>query len=108
MRAMLSCLAYSAASCSMVLVNKAVMVQFDFHHNSIVMVVQGIVALLLMLASRKLGLLQFRSLSLPMIRMWLPVNIFFVLMIYTSFERCVVSCQALGEAPSACCQPLFA
>ena len=44
----------------MVLVNKAVMVQFDYHHNAIVMVVQGIVALMLMLASRKLGILQFQ------------------------------------------------
>ena len=86
-RALLSCLAYSAASCSMVLLNKAVLSKFDYDFKACIMVLQGLVALGLMLLSKRLGILQFRELEWKLVRVWLPVNVFFTLMLYTSFER---------------------
>lgn len=95
-RAILACLAYSAASCSMVLLNKAVLSRFDYNYKACIMVLQGLVALGLMVASKRLGVLQFKSLTKTSLQLWFPVNIFFTMMLYTSFERCV-ACPLRGR-----------
>lgn len=89
-QAILSCTAYSAASVLMVLLNKMVMSNFEFPFNAIVLVSQSLLALALMAASKSLGILDYRPFSWELARTWLPVNIFFTLMLYTSFRRCVV------------------
>ncbi|KAA0149908.1 hypothetical protein FNF31_07115 [Cafeteria roenbergensis] len=86
MRAILACLAYSASSCTMVLLNKAVLSRFDYNYKACIMALQGLVALSLMLVSKRLGVLQFKALSKASLQLWFPVNIFFTLMLYTSFE----------------------
>ena len=96
MRAILACLAYSASSCTMVLLNKAVLSRFDYNYKACIMALQGLVALSLMLVSKRLGVLQFKALSKASLQLWFPVNIFFTLMLYTSFERCV-ACPLPGR-----------
>jgi GDP-mannose transporter len=84
---MLSCVAYSTASCLMILVNKAAMTPFDFDGKCLILVVQGVIALSLMFAARSFKLLHFSLPTFATLRLWLPVNVLFTLMLYTSFVR---------------------
>eukprot|EP01138_Halocafeteria_seosinensis_P003896 gb/GECG01003982.1/.p1 GENE.gb/GECG01003982.1/~~gb/GECG01003982.1/.p1 ORF type:complete len:349 (+),score=14.75 gb/GECG01003982.1/:1-1047(+) len=84
--ALLSALAYSACSISMVLVNKGIFSKFDYPYSFTVLAIQGLLAVIWLLASHYANILTLKPLSKEVFKQWLPVNLLFVAMLYTSFQ----------------------
>lgn len=82
----MSCIVYSACSVSMTLVNKAVTSSFGFRFNSTLLLIQGSVTTILLLLSSALGFIKLEPLTAKRVKQWLPINVLFILMLFTSFK----------------------
>lgn len=69
----------------MVLLNKAALSSFDFDAPMSLLFFQCTVCVVLVRISASLGIVKLESLSPAIIRLWFPVNLIFVGMIFTSF-----------------------
>lgn len=85
--ALLSALCYSGCSISMVLVNKGIFSKFDYPHSFSVLAMQGAIACIWLLLSHQTKTIKLRPLSKEVLKQWLPVNVLFIAMLYTSFQR---------------------
>lgn len=69
----------------MVLLNKAALSSFDFNAPMSLLFFQCVVCVALVQLSVLLGYIKIEPISLPIVRLWFPVNLIFVGMIFTSF-----------------------
>eukprot|EP00611_Tribonema_gayanum_P008666 TRINITY_DN18254_c1_g2_i1.p1 TRINITY_DN18254_c1_g2~~TRINITY_DN18254_c1_g2_i1.p1 ORF type:complete len:345 (-),score=138.47 TRINITY_DN18254_c1_g2_i1:346-1380(-) len=83
--ALLSCLAYSSCSLTMVLANKALASSFDANFPILMVVFQCLVAVLLVETSRRHQWVENYALDIKLAMQWVPVNLFFCAMLFTSF-----------------------
>ncbi|KAG5175046.1 hypothetical protein JKP88DRAFT_351682 [Tribonema minus] len=83
--ALLSCLAYSSCSLTMVLANKALASSFDANFPILMVVFQCLVAVLLVETSRRHQWVENYALDMKLAMQWVPVNLFFCAMLFTSF-----------------------
>jgi hypothetical protein len=76
---------FCTASTSMILLNKAALSSYHFTSPTCLLLFQCLVTLLLVLAWQGLGYTKLQSLDLQLVRVWFPVNLLFVGMVWTSF-----------------------
>lgn len=81
----LSCLAYSTCSISMVLANKALAATFQINLPVSLVIFQCAAAVLLVECCRYFNVVQYQGFQMDVAVKWLPVNVCFVLMLMTSF-----------------------
>ena len=86
--------AYCFASAGMVLMNKLVLSSYDFHAPNALLFYQTTVCLALVLISKGTGMVKTEPLSLKIVKVWFPVNLIFVGMLWSSF----ISLQLVGVA----------
>lgn len=79
-------MAYSATSIAMTLMNKIIVTSYGFRYNWLLLCMQSLVSALLQMALRRAKVVDFRDLTADRAKMWLPVNLFFVAMLYSSFR----------------------
>uniref|UniRef100_A0A061S7F4 GDP-mannose transporter n=1 Tax=Tetraselmis sp. GSL018 TaxID=582737 RepID=A0A061S7F4_9CHLO len=77
--------AYCVMSTSMVLVNKHALSSFRFECPNALLFLQCAISCLLLKSSEAFGLISVEPLSWRVIRVWLPANLLFVAMVWTSF-----------------------
>lgn len=77
--------AYCAASITMVLINKVALSSFGFRAPTALLFFQCWVCVALVWLCKVVGLVQPSKLNHKIIRLWIPVNAVFVLMLWTSF-----------------------
>eukprot|EP00803_Ostreobium_quekettii_P002137 evm.model.scf_577EXC.11 EVM.evm.TU.scf_577EXC.11 scf_577EXC:75761-76822(-) len=82
---LLSGVCYCVASISMVLLNKMVLSGFAFDAPNALLLFQCVVAVALVSACGAAGLVQLDALDWRVVRLWLPVNVIFVGMIWSGF-----------------------
>ncbi|KAL6062028.1 GDP-mannose transporter into the lumen of the Golgi [Balamuthia mandrillaris] len=80
----LSCLCYSASSMLMTLSNKYILSVWKFEAPVLLVLYQSCFTLGLTLLCHHLGFLQLETLKLQKLKKWIPVNLFFVLMLLTA------------------------
>ncbi|GAB4847766.1 GDP-mannose transporter gonst1 [Ancistrocladus abbreviatus] len=83
-QALVSGLAYCFASCSMILVNKVVLSSYNFNAGISLMLYQNCIAVIIVSALSRFGLISTEPLTWKLIKVWLPVNFIFVGMLITS------------------------
>mmetsp|Transcript_46314 Transcript_46314/g.79875 ORF Transcript_46314/g.79875 Transcript_46314/m.79875 type:complete len:358 (-) Transcript_46314:220-1293(-) len=83
--AFLSCLAYSFCSCSMVLSNKALASNFGADIDVLMVLFQNLVAIVLVETLRRRQYIETYAYNNTTALKWLPVNLFFVMMLFTGF-----------------------
>lgn len=86
--------AYCATSTGMVLVNKAALSSFGFHSPNSLLLYQCLIALFMVLAAHAVRVVNIERLNWRVVKLWLPVNIIFVGMIWTG----TMSLKYLGVA----------
>ncbi|XP_061368304.1 GDP-mannose transporter GONST1-like [Gastrolobium bilobum] len=83
-QALLAGLAYCLSSCGMILVNKFVLSSYDFNAGISLMLYQNFIAVVIVSVLNLLGLVSTEPLTWRLIKVWLPVNVIFVGMLFTS------------------------
>lgn len=76
---------YCCASAAMVLLNKAALSSFNFNAPMSLLFFQCIICVILVQVSSLLGIIKVERLNLAIVKLWFPVNLIFVGMIFTSF-----------------------
>ncbi|GMH37607.1 hypothetical protein BSKO_05480 [Bryopsis sp. KO-2023] len=76
---------YCGTSVGMVLLNKAVLSSFDFHAPNSLLFFQCAMALVMICACRALGWVSTDPIDWRVVKLWCPVNLIFVGMVWTSF-----------------------
>ena len=84
-KALLSALAYSLMSISMVLANKLILSTHNFDYPHILLLLQCVTSLSFVYFGRHLGLVEIDKLDRLKLLQWLPVNLFFLLMLLSGF-----------------------
>lgn len=84
-RGMASCLAYMLSSTSMVLMNKLVLSSFGFGSTNCLLLYQTIWCVVIVKGLHLMGRLKLEKLTYQLMMAWLPINVIFVGMIWTSF-----------------------
>ena len=74
-----------AASAGMVLLNKAALSSFSFESPTSLLFFQCALCVVLVRASAVLGFIRLEPFNLEIVKLWFPVNLIFVGMIWTSF-----------------------
>ena len=69
----------------MVLLNKAALSSFDFNAPMSLLFFQCVVCVVLVRVSATLGFIRVERMNMAIVRLWFPVNLIFVGMIFTSF-----------------------
>ncbi len=78
--------AYMLSSMAMLLLNKSVMSKFSFTFNATVLFMQGVVTVAVLLLCDWLKLIKMQPLKFSVAKQWVPVNILFICMLFTSFK----------------------
>ncbi|GMI07529.1 hypothetical protein TrLO_g8246 [Triparma laevis f. longispina] len=81
-----SCLLYSGCSMSMVLANKSLASSHNTNFNILLVVFQAVVAVLLCSGAKAAGKIDYPEFQKPIAMQWLPVNLIFCGMLYTSMQ----------------------
>ncbi|KAI4345083.1 hypothetical protein L6164_012247 [Bauhinia variegata] len=76
-QALLSGLAYCVSSCSMILVNKFVLSSYDFNAGISLMLYQNFISVIIVSVLSLLGLISTELLTWRLIKVWLPVFVFY-------------------------------
>ncbi|KAJ8614199.1 hypothetical protein CTAYLR_001096 [Chrysophaeum taylorii] len=84
--AMASCVMYVSCSTVMVLSNKWLASSLDIQAHISLLLMQNAVAVLVVASLRSLGVVRYPNFDAKIALQWLPVDIFFVVMLSTSFE----------------------
>lgn len=90
MSSILSSLMYTGCSVSMVLANKAIPMAVpleDRKHlpDTAIILSQCIIAVILVTIAKRLNIVDYPSLSWPLVRQWLPLNLLFIAMLFSGF-----------------------
>lgn len=85
-QALMSCLMYVGCSTLMVLVNKWLASTLDVQAHITLLLMQNAVATILVALLRSAGVVQYPPFDVKVALQWLPVDMFFVVMLSTSFE----------------------
>jgi len=85
LRGMASCCAYALTSTSMVLMNKYVLSGFGFKSTNTLLLYQTVCCVVLVKLTHLLGLIKLEPITWQLIKVWAPVNVIFVGMIWSSF-----------------------
>ena len=83
--AIFSALAYSSMSISMVLANKLVLSTYNFEYPNVLLLLQCVTSLGCVQLARQLGLVEIDRIEKEKVVQWLPVNVFFLLMLLSGF-----------------------
>jgi len=83
--AVLSGVLYSLSSAALTLLNKKVLVHYDFTAVHALLCFHCMLAVVLVQGCRLFGLTQVEPLSWELVRIWMPVNVIFVAMLATNF-----------------------
>jgi GDP-mannose transporter len=83
--AVLSGVLYSISSAALTLLNKKVLVHYDFTAVNALLCFHCLLAVALVQSCSVLGWAQVEPLSMEIVRIWMPVNIIFVAMLATNF-----------------------
>eukprot|EP00164_Ancoracysta_twista_P005727 GFYU01007872.1.p1 GENE.GFYU01007872.1~~GFYU01007872.1.p1 ORF type:complete len:394 (-),score=55.86 GFYU01007872.1:245-1426(-) len=78
-----ACAAYCLCSASMVYSNKALLTLYDFNHPLSLLFFQNMMCVFLVVSAKALGLVHYDDFSRETAIKWLPVNVFFCLMLAT-------------------------
>ena len=78
-------IAYCSASVSMVLLNKIALSQYPLQSPTALLLVQCALCALLAVMLRGLQLVPMQRITWPIVKMWLPCNIVFVLMLFSRY-----------------------
>ncbi|XP_078161854.1 GDP-mannose transporter GONST1-like isoform X1 [Carex rostrata] len=81
--ALLSGLAYCISSCSMILLNKAILSGYNFTAGVSLMLYQNLVCVIIIVALELCHIVSTEKLTWKLVRIWMPVNIIFVGMLLT-------------------------
>jgi hypothetical protein len=81
-----SCTAYMFCSMGMILLNKSVMSKFSFTFNATVLFLQGLMTVVVLGICKFFNVVKFQPLSAKIAKQWIPVNILFICMLFTSFK----------------------
>lgn len=76
---------YCLMSMSMILTNKHVLSNFNYSCTNSILLLQNVMSVLFVLGGNLMGILQTEQMRLDIVKIWLPVNIIFVGMIWTGF-----------------------
>jgi len=74
------------SSMLMLLLNKSVMSKFSFTFNATVLFMQGVMTVAVLLLCDSFKVIKLQPLNLTVARQWIPVNILFICMLFTSFK----------------------
>lgn len=80
-----SCAFYATISVSMILVNKLVLTTYAFKFPMVLLFHQNLMTVLSLYAAKRLGVTTYEPLERHRVLKWLPMDIFFVLMLFTGF-----------------------
>jgi hypothetical protein len=80
-RKVASIAAYAACSIGMIILNKSILSQYEFRNTLFLLVVQNALALFWTLVSTKVP-----PLTMKRTMQWLPINLAFLVMLYTGFR----------------------
>jgi GDP-mannose transporter len=83
--AVLSAFAYSSMSISMVLANKLVLTTYNFEFPNVLLLLQCFTALGCVFLGKRLGLVEVDRIEVKKMLQWLPVNVFFLMMLLSGF-----------------------
>lgn len=81
--AFFSTIIWSVCSISMILVNKLILTTFNFQFNILLLLYQNGLCVAVMYFARALSLVEFESLDWEKSKHWFPLDVSFVLMLYT-------------------------
>lgn len=84
--AALALLVYSSCSISMILLNKLVMNTFQLDFPLGLLFLQNTAALLLVVCAKQLNWIHYPDFDVNVVKKWLPLTCFFVLMLWTSMK----------------------
>jgi hypothetical protein len=87
--AVLSCLLYSFCSISMVIVNKLILTTYEFKYPMVLMLHQNIMSIGLLRFAKWAKWVDFEPMVASKVKVWLPLNFFFVAMLLSGFYRLV-------------------
>lgn len=78
---------YASVSMSMTLINKALVRSFGVTESLSLLGFQALCGLVLLFVGKRMGWLDFEIIRLNRFVDFLPLNVFFILMLLTSFQR---------------------
>lgn len=78
-------IAYCIASTSMILLNKHVLSSFHFSCTNFILLFQNVVSVLFVLLGNGIGAIKTEPMQMRICKVWIPVNLIFVGMIWSSF-----------------------
>ena len=78
------------SSILMLLLNKMVMSKFSFTFNATVLLMQGLMTAVVLLLCDWLKVIKLQPLDLRIAKQWVPVNLLFICMLFTSFKTYVL------------------
>ena len=82
-KAMFACILYTLCSCSMTLTNKLLMSKSTFPYTMVVLFMQNCIGTALLKLFSMMGFIYIDPLETKKLKQWLPVNVFFVMMLGT-------------------------
>nr|ABF99644.1 GONST2 Golgi Nucleotide sugar transporter, putative [Oryza sativa Japonica Group] len=80
---LLSGICYCIASCSMILLNKVVLSNYNFNAGISLMLYQNLISVIILLVLELFGVISTEKLTWKLIKVWIPVNLIFVGMLVT-------------------------
>lgn len=105
---LVSGLAFCVTSASMTLLNKAALSAFHFTAPTTLLCFQCTVTLLLVVLANAMGVGKFPTLTLRLLRLWLPVNVLFVGMVWVSDHGSTADRVQFQSSRDYCLSSLFA
>ena len=84
-KGLLSSLAYSAMSISMVLANKLILSTYQFEYPNVLLLLQCMTSLMCVYSLKQLGLVEIDHVETTKLVQWFPVNMFFLVMLLSGF-----------------------
>lgn len=82
-------LAYSLCSIGMVLVNKVILSTYGLTYSMSLLLFQSACTAVLVYGLKRTGAVPVEDFRWATARAWLPINLLFLLMLYTGYMRCV-------------------
>lgn len=84
-KGVVAALTYSSCSISMVLMNKAVLSSYEYHNHMTLLLYQTGLAFVMLLIAGKLGYAEVPPFDWRLAKVWFPVNLFFLAMLFSSY-----------------------
>lgn len=82
---LIACMLYVVASISMIITNKLILSVYKFEYPMVLLLHQNLCTIATLSIARKFGFIKYDDITYEKAKIWAPVDIFFVLMLLTSF-----------------------